>query len=55
MRTTQRVDHERTEHDHDSGGGAGPAGVTGRQLREALADDSWLDELIDRAEEGGSG
>ncbi len=27
--------------------------MTGRQLREALADDSWLDELIDRAEEGG--
>jgi len=55
MRTNQRVDHGRAGHDHDSGGSAGPARVTGRQLREALADDSWLDELIDRAEEGGSG
>jgi len=35
---------------------AGPVGrprVSGRQLRELLADDMWLDELIDRAEEGG--
>jgi hypothetical protein len=31
----------------------GPARVTGRQLRELLADDMWLDELIDRAEQGG--
>ena len=30
---------------------AGP--VSGRALRELLADDAWLDELIDRAEEGG--
>ena len=34
-------------------GPAGPPRVTGRQLRELLADDMWLDELIDRAEEGG--
>ena len=31
----------------------GPARVTGRQLREQLADDDWLDELIDRAGESG--
>ena len=31
----------------------GPARVTGRQLRELLADESWLDELVDRAQEGG--
>ena len=30
-----------------------PARVSGRQLRQLLADDSWLDELIDRADEGG--
>jgi len=34
-------------------GPAGPPRVSGRQLRELLADDMWLDELIDRAEEGG--
>ncbi len=27
--------------------------VSGRQLRELVADDLWLDELIDRADEGG--
>ncbi len=37
----------------DDDGGAGPAQVSGRQLRELLADASWLDELVDRAEEGG--
>jgi putative transposase len=31
----------------------GPARLSGRQLRELLADDGWLDELIDRAEQGG--
>ena len=31
----------------------GPARVSGRQLREMFADDTWLDELIDRAQEGG--
>ena len=31
----------------------GPGRVSGRQLRELLADDMWLDELIDRAEQGG--
>lgn len=30
-----------------------PERVSGRQLREQLADDTWLDELIDRAEQGG--
>ena len=30
-----------------------PAGTSGRRLREQLADDLWLDELIDRASEGG--
>ena len=27
--------------------------MSGRQLRELLADDGWLDELIGRADEGG--
>ncbi len=31
----------------------GPGRVSGRQLRELLADDTWLDELVDRAQEGG--
>ena len=31
----------------------GPDRLSGRQLRELLADDVWLDELIDRAGEGG--
>ena len=30
-----------------------PGRVTGRQLRQLFADDTWLDELIDRAEQGG--
>src|SRR3954469_4130317 len=30
-----------------------PGRTSGRQLREQLADDTWLDELIDRAESGG--
>ncbi len=34
-------------------GPVGPPRFSGRQLRELLADDLWLDELIDRAEEGG--
>jgi hypothetical protein len=37
-------------------GGPGPARFSGRQLRELrelIVDDAWLDELIDRAEEGG--
>jgi putative transposase len=46
-----------TVTDDDSvarGSGFGPPGrLTGRQLREQLADDTWLDELIDRAEQGG--
>ena len=38
-----------------SGGGdvVGPVNLTGRQLRESFADDLWLDELIDRAGQGG--
>lgn len=32
---------------------SGPARVSARQLRELLADDGWLDELIDRSEQGG--
>jgi len=47
----QPDDHGRGEHDHE--GLIGPARVSGRQLRELLADDSWLDELIDRAADGG--
>ncbi len=35
------------------GDGPGPAGFSGRQLRELIADDAWLDEVIDRADEGG--
>lgn len=31
----------------------GPARFSGRRLRELVADDVWLDELIDRADEGG--
>lgn len=31
----------------------GPARFSGRRLRELVADDAWLDELIDRADEGG--
>ena len=41
-----------TAGDDDAGPGLPPA-LSGRQLREQLADDSWLDELIDRAEQGG--
>jgi putative transposase len=35
------------------GEGTGPPRYSGRQLRELLADDQWLDELVDRADEGG--
>lgn len=38
--------------DDDAGPGLPPA-LSGRQLREQLADDTWLDELIDRAQSGG--
>jgi putative transposase len=31
----------------------GPARFSGRELRQLVADDAWLDELIDRADEGG--
>ena len=33
--------------------GSPPGRVSGRQLRELLADDAWLDELIDRSQQGG--
>ena len=36
----------------DGGGGDRPR-VSGQQLRELLADDAWLDDLIDRADAGG--
>lgn len=39
-----------SHHDDDV---PGPRVLTGRQLREQLADDAWLDELIDRAGEDG--
>ena len=41
-----------TAGDDDAGPGLPPA-LSGRQLREQLADDTWLDELIDRAQSGG--
>jgi len=49
------TDEEQPHGTPDPGGWepAGPLVVTGRQLREQLADDTWLDELIDRAGEGG--
>ncbi len=42
-----------TVTDDDESGWGPPGPVSGRQLREQLADDAWLDELIDRAEQGG--
>ncbi len=54
MRVARQVDRGRgAEHDHDRAGGPGPTPATGQQLREVLPDDTWLDELIDRAEVGG--
>src|SRR3954453_20148653 len=32
---------------------AGPARLSGRQLRQMMADDAWLDELVGSAGEGG--
>ena len=37
----------------EDGEGPGPARYSGRQLRELLADEQWLDELIDRAGQSG--
>ena len=34
-------------------GAPGPGRVTARRLRELMADDMWLDELIDSAQQGG--
>src|SRR6476620_6941841 len=34
-------------------GPVGPGRVTAKQLRELMADDTWLDDLINSAEEGG--
>ena len=31
----------------------GPGRVTGKQLLELVADDAWLDDLIDSAQQGG--
>ena len=44
-----------TEHDPSAepDDGPGPRSATGRQLREQLADDAWLDELIDRVSDDG--
>jgi putative transposase len=43
-----------TEHDDPvDEDGWGPSRLTGRQLREQLADDAWLDELLDRADQSG--
>src|SRR3954452_9107605 len=40
--------------DRSAGDDWGPPGrLTGRQLREQLADDGWLDDLIDRAGQSG--
>jgi putative transposase len=47
------TDETRAGPGPDDDAGPGPARVTGRQLREQLADDAWLDELIDRADAGG--
>jgi hypothetical protein len=49
--TTNETSPARSGTAGEGGPGAGP--VSGRELRELLADDAWLDELIDRAEEGG--
>ena len=38
---------------NEHGDPPGAPRVTGRQLRELLADDAWLDELIDRSQQGG--
>lgn len=42
-----------TMTDVQAGDPGGPGRVSGKQLRQLLADDTWLDELIDRAETGG--
>ena len=39
--------------EHDEEGPAGPGRVTAKQLRELMADDAWLDDLIDSAQQGG--
>jgi putative transposase len=44
---------EDNDRDDTVGVAAGPPRVSGRQLRELVADDAWLDDLIDRADEGG--
>ena len=37
----------------DENGPVGPGRVSAKQLRELMADDTWLDELIDSAQQGG--
>jgi putative transposase len=49
--TTNETSPARPGAAGEGGPGSGP--VSGRELRELLADDAWLDELIDRADEGG--
>ena len=38
--------------EQEKDGPVGPGRVTGRQLRELMADEAWLDELIDSAQQG---
>src|SRR5688500_13829351 len=45
--------HERPTAEQSAGDVGGPPQTSGRALRELLADDLWLDELIDRADQGG--
>ncbi|MDP9461861.1 MAG: hypothetical protein M3Q22_16935, partial [Actinomycetota bacterium] len=49
-------EHAMTVTDDRPGDGEGwgpPGRLTGRQLREQLADEGWLDELVDRAGQSG--
>ena len=39
--------------EQDEHGPAGPGRVTAKQLRELMANEAWLDELIDSAQQGG--
>ena len=51
-RTTRQQQVAVGQVEERSGGGGRPL-VSAGQLRELLADDAWLDELIDRADDGG--
>ena len=50
---TENEETSTTRPDGPGGGGASAEAVSGRALREALAGDAWLDELIGRVDEGG--